>query len=104
MMQSMKTNSREEIKTEEEFMTAMYETTIQELAEEVQKWKQNYSQAVYAMREEKDALTEMIREKNMEIRMLTEELRKMSTRLDDLKQYENPTDADSADCVIDLYV
>lgn len=105
MMQSV--HNHEEPKSEE-FMTSMYETTIQELAEEVQKWKKNYSQIVYAMREEKEALIEIIREKNMEIRILTEDLRRLEksreSRVNPTTREEKDPSPTGVDCIIDIYV
>ena len=93
---------------DEEFMTSVYETTIQELAEEVQKWKQQYSQAVYAMREEKEELTEIVREQKQEIRQLNELVQKMSTEIQQLRRrnvvgsytQENQMD----DCFFEMHV
>ena len=88
-------NNEEEM----EFMTSVYETTIQELAEEVQKWKKHYSQAVYAMREEKEELTDIVREQKQEIHDLIELVQKMSTEIQQLRlrnMQENQTIDDSA--------
>ena len=92
-----------------EFMTSVYENTIQELVEEVQKLKQQYSHAVYTMREEKEELTEIVREQKLEIRQLNEVVQKMSTEIQQLRllngsSYNDTQGNQMDDCLFEMHV